>query len=387
MADLILEPPGAGLALCVRPSSSGARSGASGCPTPSRAGCRRSGIVGAGLMATQLATLFVRRLEVPLVIRDLDQDVVDSAIADIDEELDDAAERGRMTKDKPVPRARSSTARPRSGFDGCDLVLEAVFEEMGVKQQVFGELARGRRARLHPRDEHVVALVDGDGRRPIERLVGCTSSTPSRCCRSSSSSARDDDRRRHRRDGLTRSRPTCRSAPCSSQDAPGFVVNRVLTRMTGVLMDALEHGNTVEETDEASSRSACRWRRRCCCRWSARASRTTCSRRCTTRTPTASRFRRRWRTTRRATTRSSSPGSSRVASRRSRDAVLEAIADEVRHMLDEGVVAEAADVDTVPILGAGWPFWMGGVTKYLDQTGVSERVAGRPLAEYAAAPA
>ena len=35
-------------------------------------------------------------------------------------------------------------------------------------------------------------------------------------------------------------------------DAPAFVVNRVLTRMTTVLMDALEHGNTVEETDEAA---------------------------------------------------------------------------------------------------------------------------------------
>jgi len=67
--------------------------------------------------------------------------------------------------------------------------------------------------------------------------------------------------------------------------------------------------------------------------------------------------------------------------------VLEAIADEARHMLDEGVVAEAADVDTALILGAGWPFWMGGVTKFLDQTGVSEGVAGRPLADYAATPA
>ena len=56
---------------------------------------RKVGIVGAGLMARQLAALFVRRLELPLVIRDLDQDVVDAAIADIGEELDDAAERGR----------------------------------------------------------------------------------------------------------------------------------------------------------------------------------------------------------------------------------------------------------------------------------------------------
>jgi hypothetical protein len=60
---------------------------------------------------------------------------------------------------------------------------------------------------------------------------------------------------------------------------------------------------------------------------------------------------------------------------------LEAIADEIGHMLAEGVVAEAADVDTALLLGAGWPFFLGGITKYLDQTGVAERVLGRPLAE------
>jgi hypothetical protein len=57
-------------------------------------------------------------------------------------------------------------------------------------------------------------------------------------------------------------------------------------------------------------------------------------------------------------------------------------------VLEEGVVAEAADVDACLILGAGWPFFLGGVTKYLDQTGVSERMFGQPLADVrAAAPA
>jgi 3-hydroxyacyl-CoA dehydrogenase len=63
-----------------------------------------------------------------------------------------------------------------------------------------------------------------------------------------------------------------------------------------------------------------------------------------------------------------------------RDA-LEAMADEVSRMLEEGVVADVKDVDTALILGAGWPFWLGGITKHLDQTGISERVTGRPLAE------
>ena len=60
-------------------------------------------------------------------------------------------------------------------------------------------------------------------------------------------------------------------------------------------------------------------------------------------------------------------------------AVLDALADEAAHILDEGVVAEAADIDTCMILGAGWPFWLGGITKYLDQTGIAERVTGRTL--------
>ena len=45
-------------------------------------------------------------------------------------------------------------------------------------------------------------------------------------------------------------------------------------------------------------------------------------------------------------------------------------------MLDEGVVAEAQDIDLCLILGAGWPFHLGGITPYLDREGVSERVTG-----------
>jgi 3-hydroxyacyl-CoA dehydrogenase len=62
-------------------------------------------------------------------------------------------------------------------------------------------------------------------------------------------------------------------------------------------------------------------------------------------------------------------------------AVLEALADEARYILEDGVVAEAADIDTCLILGAGFPFWLGGITRHLDQTGVSERVLGRKLAD------
>jgi hypothetical protein len=61
--------------------------------------------------------------------------------------------------------------------------------------------------------------------------------------------------------------------------------------------------------------------------------------------------------------------------------VLEAVADEVHRLLEEGVVPEAADVDTGLLLGAGWPFFLGGITKHLDQIGMSERLFGHTFAE------
>jgi hypothetical protein len=55
-----------------------------------------------------------------------------------------------------------------------------------------------------------------------------------------------------------------------------------------------------------------------------------------------------------------------------RRAVLEAAADEIRHMLDEGVVDSPADVDACLILGAGYPFFLGGLTKHIEQLGIAD---------------
>ena len=56
---------------------------------------------------------------------------------------------------------------------------------------------------------------------------------------------------------------------------------------------------------------------------------------------------------------------------------LEATADEVQRLLDEGVVAEAQDIDLALITGGGYPFHNGGITPYLDRNGVSEKVNGK----------
>jgi 3-hydroxyacyl-CoA dehydrogenase len=59
-----------------------------------------------------------------------------------------------------------------------------------------------------------------------------------------------------------------------------------------------------------------------------------------------------------------------------RDGALRALAEEIGLMLDEGVVQAVQDVDLCMLLGAGWPFWLGGISPYLDRTGVSEAVRG-----------
>ena len=67
------------------------------------------GVVGAGLMASQLALLFVRRLEVPVVLTDLDQERVDKGVAYVHDEIDRLAAKGRHRA-----RTRPTGSRPWS---------------------------------------------------------------------------------------------------------------------------------------------------------------------------------------------------------------------------------------------------------------------------------
>ena len=161
------------------------------------------------------------------------------------------------------------------------------------------------------------------------------------------------------------------------RDAPAFVVNRMLTRQSTVLMQALERGSTFEETDEAALRLG----HPDAALGAARDGRPEGREPRPPHAPrglpaTASRSRRRSRRSRTA----SSPRSRRRDDRPSVDEIhgriLEALADEARRILDEGVVASAAEIDACLILGAGYPFFRGGITRHLDQTGVSQRVVG-----------
>ncbi|MEP6842620.1 MAG: 3-hydroxyacyl-CoA dehydrogenase NAD-binding domain-containing protein, partial [Pseudolysinimonas sp.] len=69
-------------------------------------------------------------------------------------------------------------------------------------------------------------------------------------------------------------------------------------------------------------------------------------------------------------------GSTGMTAEALRQKIEDGLADEIHRMLEDHVVAAAEDIDLCLILGAGWPFQMGGVTPYLDRVGASERVFG-----------
>ena len=347
---------------------------------------QRVGIVGAGLMARQLALLFLRRLEVPVVLRDLTQEQVDEGIAWIHEELGDLVKRGRLGEGKA--RFLGSIVSGGTGWDvfsGCDLVLEAVFEEMAVKKDVFAALEQvvSPECVLATNTSSLSVTEMGADLEHPERVVGMHFFNPVAVLPlvELARTPRTDDTSIATAWAVTKK---LRKTGVLVQDSTAFVVNRLLGRQGSVITQALDRGNTVEETDEAVLRMglpmapsvllqlvgpkvANHVRHQLHDAWPDRF-------------PLSK------------TLESLAEGGDVVVVEHAprsveelHTAVLEALADESRYILEEGVVAEAADIDTCMLLGAGFPFWLGGITKHLDQTGVSERIAGRPLAEIGAA--
>jgi 3-hydroxyacyl-CoA dehydrogenase/enoyl-CoA hydratase/carnithine racemase len=341
------------------------------------------GIAGAGLMATQLATLFLRRLEVPIVLRDLDQATVDRAIAEIAGEIDQQVGKGRYDEGKGrFLKSLVSGSTSYDGFADAGLVLEAVFEELEVKQQVFAELE----AIVSP--ECVLATntsalsvteMAADLRDP-ERVVGMHFFNPVALLPLIElvRAAETDDATLATAWDVAEK---LRKRPVLVRDSPAFVVNRVLTRLMTVVLDALERGNTIEETDEAILRLGLPMAPSMLLAMvGPRVSLhvlETLHEAYPERFPLSK------------TLANYAEGRDEIvvgeqaprSADELRDDALAALADEIGHLLEEGVVASAKDVDTALLLGAGFPFFLGGITKHLDQTGVSERVAGRPLAE------
>ncbi|SJZ40487.1 3-hydroxyacyl-CoA dehydrogenase / enoyl-CoA hydratase / 3-hydroxybutyryl-CoA epimerase [Enhydrobacter aerosaccus] len=96
---------------------------------------KKIGVLGAGLMGAGIATVSVQAgLEIVLI--DRDQAAADKGKAHIADELGKAVKRGRLAKEKAEALLAKVTATPDFGaLKGCDLVIEAVFENRDVKAE------------------------------------------------------------------------------------------------------------------------------------------------------------------------------------------------------------------------------------------------------------
>lgn len=358
------------------------------------------GVVGAGLMASQLGLLFARRLEVPVVLTDIDQERVDKGVAYCHEEIDKLLLKGRVNQDKAnrLKGLVTGSLDKAASFADADFVIEAVFEEMGVKQKVFAEVEAvvPEHAVLATNTSSLSVSEMASQLKHPERVVGFHFFNPVAVLPLLEivRGEKTDDA------SLATAFAVAKKLKKSAvlvKDAPAFVVNRVLTRFLGEVLASIDEGTPVEVADRAlgplglpmspivllelvgpavahhvSQTLNAAFPDRFAV--SANLGRVVDAGKRNLYVPgtleidpaVAALF---------------ETGDTQLTEEQVRERALNAIAEEIRLMLDEGVVAEAQDIDLCLITGAGWPFHLGGITPYLDREGVSERVTGRRFLE------
>ncbi|MFE0154354.1 3-hydroxyacyl-CoA dehydrogenase NAD-binding domain-containing protein [Nonomuraea sp. NPDC059007] len=347
------------------------------------------GVVGAGLMASQMALLFARRLEVPVVLTDLDQARLDKGVGYVHAEVGKLLAKGRISGDQANRlKALVTGSLTKDAFADADFVIEAVFEDMAVKKKVFAEVE------AHVSAECVLATntsslslseMGAELLHP-ERLVGFHFFNPVavmpllEIIRGAGTSDAT----------LATAFAVGKSLRKSSvlvKDAPAFVVNRLLTRFMGEVIAAVDEGTPLEVAEHSlddlglpmspfallqlvgpavghhvSETLHAAFPERFGV--SANMAKLVASGKPGVYAPDFS----------------LDPeavalfagGTRPSTAQEVRQRVLSALSEEIRLMLEEGVVAAAQDIDLCMILGAGWPFHLGGVTPYLDRAGVSQ---------------
>jgi 3-hydroxyacyl-CoA dehydrogenase/enoyl-CoA hydratase/carnithine racemase len=350
------------------------------------------GVIGAGLMASQLALLFVRRLQVPVVLTDLDQSRVDKGVAYVRHEIDKLVSKGRLDSGNAAKlRGLVSGSVDKSVFSDADFVIEAVFEDLDVKKQVWAELEKivKPEAILATNTSSLSVTAMAAELEHPSRVVGFHFFNPVAVL------PLLEVVRGEQTDDATLATAfvvakQLRKSAVLVKDAPAFVVNRLLTRYSTEIFRAIDAGTDMETADGALDALGLPMRPMALTQLVGPAIGLhvgeTLHRAFPSRYLVA--------TSLQKIVDSGQPimvddelnpdvvklvagGSAPLAADDVRRNALEALAEEIRLMLDEGVVAEPQDIDLCLLLGAGWPFHLGGITPYLDRSGISERVTGK----------
>jgi 3-hydroxyacyl-CoA dehydrogenase/enoyl-CoA hydratase/carnithine racemase len=370
-----------------------------GAPDPSLARpVTMVGLAGAGLMATQLAVLFVRRLKVPVVLTDLDQQRVDDGVGQVHAEIERLRGKGRIPPDEATRIAGLiSGTTDKAAFAEADLVVEAVFEDMKVKQQVFAEVEAvvSPECVLATNTSALSVAEMAAGLAHPERVVGMHFFNPvAMMPLIEVVRARQTDTATLAT-AFTVGKGLKKSCVLVA-DAPGFVVNRIFTRYVGEIIRAIDEGTPVDVADRAPEPLGMPMSPLTLLQLFGPAlalhGTETLHEAFPDRVYVSENLRRlvesgrtrflSWDDQGRPSLDEEAAallqqGAHPRTSAEVLDMALTAVAQEIRIMLDDGVVAEPHDIDLCMLLGAGWPFHLGGITPYLDRSGVSERATGQ----------
>ncbi|MFF5081117.1 3-hydroxyacyl-CoA dehydrogenase NAD-binding domain-containing protein [Actinoplanes sp. NPDC000266] len=350
------------------------------------------GVIGAGLMASQLALLFVRRLQVPVVLTDLDQERVDKGVGYVHDQIDKLVSKRRLDEGTAAKlRGLVSGSVDKSVFADADFVIEAVFENLELKKQIWAEIEKivTPEAILATNTSSLSVSAQAADLEHPSRVVGFHFFNPVAVLPLLEIIKGDktDDAT------LATAFAVGKELKKSSvlvKDAPAFVVNRLLLRVTSEIFKAIDAGTPLDVVNVAMDPLGLPMRPIALLQLVGPAVAYHVGESLHQAFP--DRY-------------SNSPnlkkivdsglpvmvddeinpavaelieaGSAALTADEVRRIAVDALAEEIRIMLDEGVVAEAQDIDLCMILGAGYPLHLGGVTPYLDRSGTSERVTGK----------
>jgi 3-hydroxyacyl-CoA dehydrogenase/enoyl-CoA hydratase/carnithine racemase len=356
------------------------------------------GVVGAGLMASQLALIMVRNLKCPVVMTDLDQPRVDKGVAWVHNELAKLVEKRRMSEETARRLTGLVTGSvDQSVFANADFVLEAIFEELSLKQALFANLEKivTPECVLATNTSSLSVERMSEGLAHPERVIGFHFFNPVAVMPllEIARTSKSDDATTATAVSIGKE---LKKTMVITKDAPGFVVNRLLTRFMGEITDAMDEGTPAEIADNAmrsigfpmtpfellglvgpavalhvaeTLHSSLGPRYRI--------------------SPTMQRLVKEGVKTFYIKGPDGKPtpnpqalaliekGTKPSTAEQVRMRALTALAEEARMMLDEAVVSSPAEIDLCMLLGAGWPLMLGGILPYLDREGVSEAVSGQ----------
>jgi 3-hydroxyacyl-CoA dehydrogenase len=369
-----------------------------GAPKPALARkVTKVGVVGAGLMASQLALLLLRNLKCPVVMSDIDQERADKGVAWVKGELVKAVEKKRMSPEAAQRLSLLITgSADQSVFAGCDFIIEAIFEELSLKQELFKKLESiiSPECVLATNTSSLSVEKMSQGLKNPERVVGFHFFNPVAVMpllEVARTSATDD--------ATTATAiavgKELKKVMIICKDAPGFVVNRLLTRFMGEITDAVDEGTPPAVADSAMSSigfpmSPFQLLDLVGPGVGLHVSKTLHNnlgpryRISPTMQAMVDQGVRNFYIKNEDGTVAANPaalalipkGDSPSTPEQVRTRALTALAIEARMMLDEGVVATASEIDLCMLMGAGWPMHLGGILPYLDRSGISDSVCG-----------